>query len=70
MGIVAKKDVQSVILIPGKVQDDFQSETSNALAKVLNLEGQVIIGDKALKYFHENPHSDFIDLAKVWNEKL
>jgi len=69
LGIVAKKDVQSVILVPGKPGDDFQSETSNALAKVLNLKGQVIIGDKALKYFHENPHDEFIDLAKVWNDK-
>lgn len=70
LGIIAKKDVQSVILIPGKVEDDFQSETSNALAKVLNLEGRVLIGDKALKYFHENPNSDFIDLAKAWNDKF
>lgn len=69
LGIVAKKDVLSVILIPGIAQDDFQSETSNALAKILNLEGRVIIGDKALKYFHENPHTEFIDLAKVWNDK-
>lgn len=69
LGIVAKKDVQSVILIPGKAKDDFQSDTSNALAKVLNLEGEVLIGDKALKYFHENQNSEFIDLAKTWNEK-
>ena len=31
LGIVAKKDVQSVILIPGESQDDFQSETSGHL---------------------------------------
>ena len=69
LGIVAKKDVQSVILIPGESQDDFQSETSNALAKILNLKGKVLIGDKALKYFHENPNDQIIDLAKVWSEK-
>lgn len=69
LGIVAKKDVQSVILIPGKAKDDFQSDTSNALAKVLNLEGEVLIGDKALKYFHDNQNSEFIDLAKAWNDK-
>ena len=69
LGIVAKKDVQSVILIPGESQDDFQSETSNALAKILNLKGKVLIGDKALKYFHENPNDKIIDLAKVWSEK-
>ncbi len=69
LGIIAKKDVLSVLLIEGESQDDFQSETSNALAKVLNLKGRVLIGDKALKYFHENPNGNFIDLAKAWNEK-
>ena len=69
LGIVAKKDVLSVLLIPGKDEKDFQSETSNALAKVLNLEGKVLIGDKALKYYHENEEKDFIDLAQEWNDK-
>lgn len=69
LGIIAKRDVQSVILIPGKQKEDFQSETSNALAKILKLEGQVLIGDKALKYFHENPNGDFIDLAEAWRDK-
>lgn len=69
IGIIAKNDVQSVILIPGRQKKDFQSETSNALAKILKLEGQVLIGDKALKYFHENPNGDFIDLALAWKEK-
>ena len=69
LGIIAKNDVQSVILIPGKRKDDYQSETSNALAKILKLEGEVIIGDKALKYFHENKKIDIIDLAKAWKDK-
>lgn len=69
LGIVAKNDVQSVLLIPGESKDDFQSQTSNALAKILNLEGQVLIGDKALKYFHENKDKHFIDLAQAWKEK-
>lgn len=69
LGIVAKNDVQSVILIPGDFKDDYQSETSNALAKVLNLKGKVLIGDKALKYFHENKDSDFVDLAQEWKNK-
>ena len=69
LGIIAKRDVQSVILIPGKQKEDFQSETSNALAKILKLEGKVLIGDKALKYFHENPNGDFIDLAEAWRDK-
>lgn len=69
LGIVAKKDVQSVLLIPGVYEKDFQSETSNALAKVLKLEGKVLIGDKALKYFHESKKRDFIDLSQEWNKK-
>jgi len=69
LGIVAKKDVLSVLLIPGEYEKDFQSETSNALAKVLNLEGKVLIGDKALKFYHANEKKDFIDLAQAWNEK-
>lgn len=69
LGIVARNDVQSVLLVPGKKEDDFQSETSNALAKILKLDGRVIIGDKALKYFHENKDEEFIDLAKEWKDR-
>ena len=68
-GIVAKDDVLSVLLIPGSDEKDFQSQTSNALAKVLNLEGKVIIGDKALKFYHENKDIEKIDLAKQWKNK-
>ena len=68
-GIVAHNEVLSVLLIPGINEKDYQSKTSNALAEVLNLEGQVIIGDKALKYYHENPNIIKIDLAKAWQEK-
>lgn len=69
LGIIARKDVQSVLLIPGSEEEDYQSETSNALAKVLNLKGKVIIGDKALKYFHETANKEFIDLALAWQDK-
>jgi chorismate dehydratase len=69
IGIVAKKDVMSVLLIPGEYKQDIQSDTSNVLAKVLNLNGQILIGDKALQYYHQNPNGKFIDLAKYWNEK-
>lgn len=68
-GIVAKKEVLSVLLIPGEYEKDHQSETSNALAKVLDLEGKVLIGDKALKFYHNNESVEFIDLAKAWNDK-
>lgn len=69
LGIVAKKEVLSVILVPGEYEKDFQSETSNALAQVLDLEGKVIIGDKALNYYHKNDKDSFIDLAKAWQDK-
>lgn len=68
LGIIAKKEVQSVIVIPSKViQDDKESASSNALAKILNVEGKVLIGDKALKYTLSS--EDYIDLAKEWNDK-
>ncbi len=68
IGILARKEVHSVILLPGKTKSDTESATSNVLAKVLNLEGEVLIGDKALKHFLE--HDDnAIDLAKCWYEQ-
>lgn len=68
-GIVAKDEVLSVLLIPGIEAKDFQSKTSNALANVLNLKGEVIIGDKALKFYHDNPNTLKLDLAKEWQKK-
>ncbi len=70
IGIVAKKEVLSVISI-GKesYKKDYQSDTSNALAKILELNGEVLIGDKALFYYHNSKNSEFQDLAKMWNDK-
>lgn len=68
LGIVAKGAVDSVLVRKGNYKKDFQSETSNALAKVLNIEGEVIIGDKALFEFY-NSNEDFIDLAEEWKKK-
>ncbi|MDD2896993.1 MAG: hypothetical protein PHG81_13335 [Aliarcobacter sp.] len=68
-GIVAQDDVLSVLLIPGIEESDYQSKTSNALAKVLNLKGKVIIGDKALNFYHENRDLEKIDLAKEWKNR-
>jgi chorismate dehydratase len=68
LGIIAKKEVLSVLVVPNEEhQKDQESETSNILAKVLNVEGKVLIGDKALRYYLQNkPHTD---LAKMWNKK-
>jgi chorismate dehydratase len=68
IGIVAKKEVLSVLSIDGSYEKDFQSQTSNALAKILNIDGKVLIGDKALKYYYNN-NNDFTDLAQYWNQK-
>jgi len=67
-GIVAKKEIKSVLVKKGSYKADSHSATSNALAKVLDIDGEVIIGDKALKRYCENEDL-YIDLAKQWYEK-
>lgn len=69
LGIAAKKEVKSVLLIPGKKKHDNESATSNVLTNVLGLEGEVLIGDKALKYYLEHPEGNFIDLAAYWYQE-
>ena len=61
-GIIAKKRVKTVLVCNGK-GDDRDSPTSNILAKVLNIEGKVVIGDKAFK------EKNCIDLANEWYKK-
>jgi len=68
LAIVAKKEVRSVLVIPHADNvTDTASATSNVLARVLNVQGEVLIGDKALKYYLQNKPK--IDLAKEWNTK-
>jgi len=68
LGIIAKKEVLSVLVIPSKRdKDDIESASSNALAKLLNIKGEVLIGDKALRYHLQN--KPYIDLAKEWSDK-
>ena len=67
-GIVAKKEVKSVIAKLGGYKKDAESDTSNILAKVLGVAGEVYIGDKALNLYLKAP-SDYIDLAALWNQK-
>ena len=68
LGIIAKKEVQSVLVIPhAKNKKDKESASSNLLANILNIHGEVIIGDKALKHYLSN--KEYVDLAKVWNKK-
>jgi len=61
-GICAEKEVKTVLVCKGE-GDDYESATSNILAKVLNLKGKVVIGDKAFK------EKECIDLAGMWYEK-
>ncbi|MCK5293989.1 MAG: hypothetical protein KAJ49_05005 [Arcobacteraceae bacterium] len=69
IGIVAKKDVLSVLALKGDYKKDFQSQTSNALAKVLDINGEILIGDKALYHYHNSKNKEFIDLAQAWYDK-
>ncbi len=69
IGIVAQKDVLSVLSLRGKYEKDYQSDTSNALARVLGVDGKIIIGDKALQHYHNSEDKNFIDLAQAWREK-
>ena len=67
-GIIADGVVDSVLVVPGSYKKDYQSDTSNALAQVLKIDGEVVIGDKALYRFH-NTDEKFIDLATEWKNK-
>lgn len=69
IGICANKKVLSV-LVEKNTSDinDKESATSNALAKVLGLNGKVLIGDKALKAYMQNKNN-YIDMCSVWYQK-
>ncbi len=68
LGIIAKKEVLSVLVIPNSDRiKDKESASSNLLANILNIQGEVLIGDKALRYYLEN--KPYVDLAQEWNSK-
>lgn len=68
LGIIAKKEVLSVLVVPNEHDmSDTESATSNRLAKILNLQGKVLIGDKALRYYLSG--AEHIDMAGVWHTK-
>lgn len=67
LGIIAHKKVYSVLLLEGKNETDPASATSNQLAKVLDLQGKVLIGDAALKHYLDAKEG--IDLAEAWYDK-
>ena len=67
LGIIAHKKVYSVLLLEGENESDPASATSNQLARVLNLQGQVLIGDAALKHYLDG--GEGLDLAEEWHNK-
>ena len=68
VGIVAKKNVLSVLSLPANIhKNDTDSATSNLLAQILDIDGEVLIGDKALRYYYSG--GECIDLAHVWYKK-
>ncbi len=68
VGIVAKKEILSVLVKEGEYAPDSHSATSNALAKQLGIKGEVIIGDKALRAYLKDPDA-YVDLAAAWQQK-
>ncbi len=64
LGIIANRAVYSVFVLEGESRIDHESASSNRLAKVLNLQGEVLIGDKALVYYLNG--GEGIDLATQW----
>jgi len=68
LGIIADGPVRSVLLLPSETpRTDAASETSNALARVLGLEGRVLIGDPALRAYLEGTPA--LDLAEEWHKR-
>ncbi|MDR0665740.1 MAG: hypothetical protein LBF86_09540 [Helicobacteraceae bacterium] len=67
IGLIAHNEVTSVLVLEGDFRADEESETSNALAKLLGLKGRVAIGDKALKLFVGGAKA--IDLALEWQKR-
>ena len=67
LGIIAHKKVYSVLLLEGANETDPASASSNQLAKVLGLQGKVLIGDAALKHYLDGKEG--IDLAEAWYDK-
>jgi chorismate dehydratase len=67
LGIIARREVLSVLLLPGETSvRDSASATSNVLARVLGLTGEVVIGDNALRRYLAG--ADAVDLGARWYE--
>jgi len=67
VGIVAQREVLSVLSLPNADKADEDSATSNLLAQILDVYGEVLIGDKALRYYYSG--GEHIDLGGLWYER-
>ncbi len=67
VGIVAQREVLSVISLPAPDKADADSATSNLLSKILDINGEVLIGDKALRYYYGG--GEHTDLGELWHER-
>lgn len=67
VGIVAQREVLSVISLPAPDKADADSATSNLLAQILDIRGAVLIGDKALRYYYSG--GKHTDLGRIWHER-
>lgn len=69
-GIVAKREVKSVLVRKNSAaKSDPASASSNLLAKILDIKGEVIIGDRALKAYLNEGGERFYDLAQQWHKR-
>jgi chorismate dehydratase len=67
LGVIARSAVTSVLVLEGDFAEDSESDTSNALARLLGLKGRVAIGDKALKLYLDGAKA--VDLALEWQAR-
>lgn len=67
VGIIAQREVLSVLSLPNADKADADSATSNLLAQILDVHGEVLIGDKALRYYYGG--GEHIDMGALWHER-
>lgn len=70
LGICAKGAVKSVLVrknSPKKL--DPASKSSNMLSKILSLNGEIIIGDEALRQYIKDGGDKFYDMGEIWYQK-
>lgn len=69
-GIIAKGEVKSVLVRKNSAsKPDPASASSNLLAKILGIDGEVIIGDRALKAYINEGGEAFYDLGEQWQKR-